>query len=172
MSPRASVPYQHVCEGPRLSLYSLKKCQNRSQNRNQLKLDYMNSLQQGASPKTPYTNMFARSFLAHMRHESHISEHHLPGSMTQMIYSSEFSASTNLHTIPLETNPDQGYPRDVNFTTDESTDQVAFARMKELQILESIYLCGSSESKRKSKSKDRKSGTMVEIIFASPTSGV
>lgn len=132
----------------------------------------MNNLQQEASPRAPCTNMFSRNFLAHMRQESHISEHHLHGSMTQMIYSSELSASTNIHPIALETNPDQSYPRDVNFITDESTDQVALARTRELQILESIYLCGNSENKRKGKLKDKKNTTMVEIIFASPTSGV
>ena len=132
----------------------------------------MNSLQQEISPRIPHVNALSQSFLAHMRKESHISEHYLPCSMTQMVCNSEFSASANLHTAVPETNIDQVYTKDVHFITDESTDQMAYARMNELRILENIYLCGSLEGKRKSKSKDKKNAMMVEITFTSPTSGV
>lgn len=132
----------------------------------------MNSLQQEISPRIPYVNALSQSFLAHMRKESHISEHYLPCSMTQMVCNSEFSASANLHTAVPEINIDQVYTKDVHFITDESTDQVAYARMNELRILENIYLCGSLEGKRKGKSKDKKNAMMVEITFTSPTSGV
>lgn len=107
-----------------------------------------------------------------MRHESYISERHLSSNMTQVIQSSEFSASTNINALTVGLGVNKGCPKDLHLIMEETSDQVACARMNELRILENIYLCGKSECKRKGRSKDKKNAMMVEIVFPSPTAGV